>query len=88
MEIGSNTNPALVKRDLDGMYIRVNVGGKWQNRCLTDLDWRDVELWLDGRFKAVEREDVEKMAKQAIKHLHERLRHLGDALDLARPSED
>jgi hypothetical protein len=81
------TPTELVKRDLDGIYLRVQIGGKWENRCLTDLLWEDVETWLNGRFANRSAEDRERQLRQALKHLHERLRAIGDQLNLGTKME-
>lgn len=76
------TTSELVTRDLDGIYLRVCIEGKWDNRCLTDLVWEDVEAWLKERFENQSAEDRERQLWKVAKHFHERLRSLGDQLDL------
>ena len=77
------TTGAIIKRDLDGIYIRVRVDGEWQNRCLTDLHWEDVEDWLRGAMLYPnDAEGREEKLLRVIKHLHERLRAFGDQLEV------
>jgi hypothetical protein len=82
------TPSALVTRDLDGIYLRVQIEGKWDNRCLTDLIWEDVDAWLIERLKNQSPEDRERQLRQIAKHFHERLRSIGDQLNLAARVED
>jgi hypothetical protein len=76
------TTGELICRDLDGIYLRVKIEGKWDNRCLTDLVWEDVEAWLKERFTNQSAEGCERQLLQIVKHLHERLRWMGDALNV------
>lgn len=82
------TPSTLVKRDLDGIYLRVQIAGKWENRCLTDLVWEDVEFWLGQNRLSRTAEDHIIYLRHLAKHLHNRLRTLGDQLDLATKTED
>ena len=40
----------MIKRDLDGFYLRVNRDGKWCNLCFTDLTEEEQSKWLDRLF--------------------------------------
>ena len=35
------------KRDLDGFYLRVKRGKKWENLCFTDLATEEQQEWLN-----------------------------------------
>ena len=37
----------MLKRDLDGFYLRVHRDGKWCNRCFTDLTEEEQRKWLE-----------------------------------------
>lgn len=81
--IEGTTPPEHIRRELDGMYLSVSIGGKREDRCLTDLVWEDVEKWLmttNERQAGQTEEDRAKYLLAVIKHLHERLRFIGDAL--------
>ena len=71
------------KRNLDGIYLRAEIDGKFESRCLTDLPWEFVEDWMRSRLMG--NPDV---AFQAAKHLHERFRHIGDELDVIVGDKD
>jgi hypothetical protein len=77
------TTSDLVVRDLDGIYLRANIDGKWDNRCLTDLVWEDVENWLKWKMERQQPEERPEFLLKAIKHLHGRLRAVGDQLNIA-----
>jgi|SRR5215470_5090937 len=78
------TPASLEKRDLDGIYIRVKLGDTWDERCLTDLIWEDVSEWL--KEKCMDRREskvaVLEFMIRVVKHLHERLRVMGDHFDI------
>lgn len=67
-----------VVRNLDQMFLRVTRKGKARTLCLTDCTWAEVEDWL----QAQPLDPVSELAAVA-QHLHERLRAVGDGLDLA-----
>src|SRR5262245_22361733 len=67
-----------LERELDGIYIRVCIGGHWVNRCLSDLVGEDVHEWI----MAHNPERRPAMCLNVLKHLHERLRALGDHFDI------
>ena len=77
------TPSTLVVRDLDGVYLRAKIDGKWENRCLTDLVWEDVDAWLQWKMEKQTAYEHSEFLLKVIKHLHERLRAVGDQLDLA-----
>lgn len=61
-------------RKLDGIFLRVQVDGHLDARCLTDIPWEEIEAkWRDR--------DAE-WWRGAAKHLHERLRSIGDQFDI------
>jgi hypothetical protein len=64
----------MKERNLDGIYIRVCHQGRWQSRCLTDCTWAEVQSWTDTMTK----EGI----IRTLRHFHERLRTLGDELDI------
>lgn len=80
MEVKSN----LVRRDLDGIYVRVKIGDKYDNCCLTDMSWDEVTQWLTERWKNQEVDLETKINNlfQVAEHFHRRLRLIGDAIDL------
>lgn len=65
-----------VKRDLDGVYFRVERGGQWVNLCFTDLTEEERERVTEGRPEPWLREMALIMART--------LREVGDQLDVAR----
>jgi hypothetical protein len=71
------TTSALKERSLDGIYLRGKIDGEWVARCLTDLVWEDVEAWLKDKSTLNEHNEF---LLNVIKHLHERLRAVGDYL--------
>mgnify|MGYP001587776325 CR=1 FL=1 len=68
------------ERNLDSIYIRVQLDGQWVSRCLTDCPWPVVETWLRDASKRV----LEPLTYviSTVEHLHKRLRSLGDQLDI------
>jgi hypothetical protein len=82
------TTPALQVRSLDGIYLRAQIGERWENRCLTDLVWEDVERWIAERKEIQPDTYRETFLLQIIKHLHERLRAMGDQMDIAAKPAD
>lgn len=65
-----------VKRDLDGVYFRVERGGQWSSLCFTDLTEEERARVMEGRTEPWLREMALIMART--------LREVGDQLDVAR----
>lgn len=63
-----------VKRELDGCFFRVERNGKWQNICFSDL--------TEQERKKVTAEKNALWLQSLANHLAERLRAIGDELDL------
>jgi len=61
-------------RDLDGCYFRVQRDGKWDSICFSDLT-------EDERKQVLENKGIEFIRALAF-HLAERLRRIGDELDI------
>ena len=76
----------LIPRDLDGIYLRVQIDDQWANRCLTDMTWAEVREWLESKWQHLDSSNETKLKNlEAIaRHFHERLRALGDELDIRR----
>ena len=64
----------LIKRDLDGVYFRVKRGNKWDNVCFTDLTDDELEQVVGDRSRA--------WWEGLAFHLRDRLRFIGEELDL------
>ena len=73
-------------RNLDSIYIRAQVDGKWGSYCLTDLPWQTVLDWIEKQ--SLEAEDSAnhqiEMTLEVAKHLHMSLQAIGAQLDLHR----
>ena len=63
-----------IKRDLDGVYFRVERDGKWENACFSDMT-------LDERNSVMEGRD-EEWLKSMCNILADSLRFIGDELDI------
>ena len=63
------------KRELDGMYFRVERNGKWQNVCFTDMT-------RDEQEDAVKDRGIQWL-NSMIFNLADVVRNIGDALDIA-----
>ena len=68
-----------IKRDLDGVYFRINRNGKWENVCFSDLN-------------AAEREEVTKdrpaeWLKQLAYIMADVLRGIGDFFDIVNEAD-
>lgn len=63
-----------MKRDLDGVYFRVERDGRWLSLCFTDLTEEERERVMGHRSLAWTREMVLVMART--------LREMGDQLDV------
>lgn len=64
-----------IKRELDGMYFRVNRDGKWQNVCFTDMTREEQEAAVKDRET--------QWLNSMIFNLADVVRNIGDALDIA-----
>ena len=62
------------RRDLDGVYFRVERDGRWLSLCFTDLTDEEREKVMEHRSLAWTREMVLIMART--------LREMGDQLDI------
>lgn len=65
-----------VRRDLDGMYFRVERNGEWRNVCLTDLTDDEYEMIVGNRSDS--------WYKSALDHLRNVVREVGDATGIVR----
>lgn len=63
-----------MKRDLDGVYLRVERDGRWLSLCLTDLTEAERERVTEGRSPEWLRDLALIMART--------LREMGDQLDV------
>lgn len=70
----------MARRDLDGIFYRLKVDGKFDAVCLTDTPWEICERWLS--YNAARSPDQAAYLLDAVKHLHMKLRALGDQLDV------
>lgn len=73
-EIGVSTNEYPVKRDLDGVYFRVERDGEWQSLCFTDMTEEERGRVLDSRPESWLRDMALIMARD--------LRAIGDELNI------
>lgn len=64
----------MKNRNLDGVYFRVRREGKWQSICFTDLTFEERDDVLRGKRKA--------WLESMVCHLADRLRIIGDELDI------
>lgn len=69
-----------MNRGLDGIYLRIERNGKWQNVCLSDMTEKELEenlkYWTLGELII------------AVIHLATRLKTIGEQLDLRRELGD
>lgn len=63
-----------MKRNLDGVYFRVNRDGKWENICFTDLTREEQEKMMEGR--------PETWLRQMIFILADTISEIGEQFDL------
>lgn len=70
----------LEKRNLDGVYFRIQRNGKWDNVCFTDL----IE---PERISIMENRDID-WVKSLCLILAHKLRQIGDQFDLVARMED
>lgn len=64
----------MVERNLDGCYFRIMRDGRWVNSCFTDLTKDEREELMIGKS--------ENWFRVLACHLADRLREIGDELDL------
>lgn len=80
----------LKQRDLDRFYLRVEINGEFTNRCLTDIDWSEVEEFISQKTKKESENEPNEITcarycdlmTRIAAGLHEALRSLGDGLDI------
>lgn len=72
----------MINRDLDGCYFRVKRGDKYENVCFSDLTERERDELFSRNEKSAE------WWKSLAYHLADRLRLIGDELDLVFEMED
>lgn len=63
-----------MERGLDGVYFRVERGGKWVNRCFSDLTEDEKDTVLENKSEAY--------LKSLCKHLSNVIIELGDTFDI------
>lgn len=63
-----------VKRDLDGIYMRVKRNGKYQSLCLSDMTEEELEENLDSKSW--------EWLKGAVIHLASTLHEIGGLFDI------
>lgn len=71
-----------MNRNLDGCYFRVKRDGKWQSVCFSDLTEKERDELFEG--------ETQRSAlwwKSLAYHLADRLKKIGDELDLECVSE-
>lgn len=81
-----STPKPMDRRDLDSIYSRACVNGKFESRCLTDLPWEICEYGL--KWKAARAPDKSEYLLSVIEHLHDRLRTVGDTFDVVAKSSE
>lgn len=69
-----------MNRNLDGAYFRVKRDDKWQNICFSDLTEDEREEVGEGR--------TAEWWKSMAFHLAERLKFIGDELDIVAGDEE
>ena len=80
MEIGMNKeniqmdNVIQTKRNLDGIYFRVQRDEKWGNACFSDLTQEEMERVMENR-------DIDWLKSMCIQ-LGKTIRRIGDELDI------
>lgn len=68
-----------MNRDLDGIYIRVKRGDKYEAVCLSDMTKEELEKTLNP--------ERGEWLKGAVIHLALTLRTIGDQFDIARAED-
>ena len=66
----------MEKRNLDGIYLRVQRDGKWQNLCLSDMTQEELEEILNP--------ERGEWLKGAVIRLATVIREIGDMFDIER----
>ena len=69
-----------VKRDLDGIYLRIKRDGKYQNLCLSDMTKEELEENLNS--------DRGEWLKGAVIHLALTLHDIGEQFNIIRSDEE
>ncbi len=64
----------VLNRELDGVYFRVERGGKWHSVCFSDMTKVERDLFIGDRPL--------EWWKNLAYMMGDRLRQIGDALDL------
>ena len=64
----------MIKRNLDGVYFRIQRDGKYDNICYSDLTQKERDIVCEGRSA--------KWLKSLADIMADRLRELGDTLDI------
>lgn len=70
------------KRDLDGVYFRVERDGKWEPICYTDMTEEERETVIAKRMRDWEPEERAAYWKNMANIMASTLRDVGDQLDL------
>ena len=68
-----------MKRNLDGVYFRVERAGKWENICFTDLTQDERHRILEGKSN--------EWLKSMVLHLANVIESIGEDFDLVRGDE-
>lgn len=74
-----------MKRDLDGIYIRVQRDDKWESVCLTDLTEEEFEAFaeeVDSKENAID------WWRNIAKHLREQLIVIGEVANIVYKDEE
>lgn len=69
-----------MNRELDSCYFRVERDGKWQNICFSDLTEEEMEKVTKGRS--------EEWLRSLAIYLGQRIRAIGDQLDIVNSKDD
>ena len=69
-----------MKRNLDGLYFRVQRNGKWENVCFSDLTVEEIE--------EVSKDRDTNWWKQVALHLKERLNDIGEQFDIVATDDE
>ena len=69
-----------MKRNLDGIYLRIKRDGKYQAVCLSDMTKEELEEALNP--------ERGEWLKGAVIHLAGQLRAVGDKFDIVRVEDD
>ena len=69
-----------MKRNLDGLYFRVQRNGKWENVCFSDLTVEEIE--------EVSKDRDANWWKQVALHLKERLNDIGEQFDIVAEDDE